>query len=75
MVKMKLTLISLPVCKLIDDYEKWTNEFLFDKSKRGLFACNFVINLLFLEISKVTDTKNEPVQDMIGNWQFIFLGK
>ena len=35
-------------------------------------GCNF---LLFLEIPKVTDTKSEPVQDMIVNWQFIFLGK
>ena len=35
-------------------------------------GCNF---LLFLEIPKVTDTKSEPVQDMIVNWQFFFWGK
>ena len=34
-------------------------------------GCNF---LLVLEISKVTDTKSKPVQDMIVNLQFIFFG-
>ena len=72
---MKLALISLPVCKLVDDCE---TEFVFDRSQMRF--CNLVILilwqckksendclyntiepgrdfLLFLDISKATDTK------------------
>ena len=75
MVEMKLALISLPVCKLIDDCENWVCVW---QESNGF--CNFVILilwkykksendslyntiepdrdfLLFLEITKVTDTK------------------
>ena len=75
MVEMKLALISLPVCKLIDDCENWV--YVWQESNG---FCNFVILilwkykksendslygtiepdrdfLLFLEITKATDTK------------------